>query len=72
MQSPEVLCPPFNDEYAFTRKQKLLEPVPFLAATLHRPIHANKFPRQWTIPERVSVLSTSEAYEFLEAKGGVQ
>jgi predicted DNA-binding transcriptional regulator AlpA len=72
MQSPEVLCPPFHAEFAFIRKKKLLEIVPFSAATLHRLIRANKFPRQRKISERVSVWSTSEVYEFLESKGGVK
>lgn len=72
MNKPETLCPPFWADYAYIRRKRLLEIVPFSAATLHRLIRANKFPRQKKLSARVAAWSVAEVYEWLEAKGGVK
>lgn len=72
MNKTDALHPPLQAEFAFIRKKKLLEIVPFSAATLHRLIRANKFPRQRKISARVSVWKISEVLDFMEAKGGVK
>ncbi len=72
MNRPDTLCTPLSDHYAYIRRKRLLEIVPFSAATLHRLIRAKKFPAQRKLSDRVSVWSVAEVHAWLDSKGGVK